>query len=233
MATPDLNGQVIAVTGGSRGIGFATAQAARQAGARVAFAARHPERVQAALDTLGAPAADLSGETVDVRDFDAVAAWLQGVWQRFGRLDGLVNAAGLAWAGSFDEEEPAEMADQVAVNVNGVLYGCRAALPLMQTQGAGAMVNVSSGAGRVGMPGLATYCATKFAVNGLTEALAAEAAPLGIRVHAVCPGRVATEMQRAVSGRVQGLPPERVAEPILALLGPEPPATPGECLDVV
>lgn len=232
MESPDLTGHNLAITGGSRGIGLATARLALEAGARVAIAARHPERVSAALDELGGIGGSVEGTAVDVRDYEAVAGWLRETRDRFGRLDGLVNAAGLAWAGGFDEEDPTEMAEQVAVNVNGVLYGCRAALPLLAGQGAGVVVNVSSGAGQTGIPGLATYCATKFAVNGLTEALAAEASPLGVRVHAVCPGRVATEMQRAVSGRVQGMPPERVAEAILALAGPEPPARPGECLSL-
>jgi 3-oxoacyl-[acyl-carrier protein] reductase len=232
MQQPDLDGQVVAITGGSRGIGRATAQAALAGGARVALAGRHRARVDEALQALGGEGPRLTGQAVDVRHFEPMADWLQTVESELGPLHGLVNAAGLAWAGSFDEEDPAEMAEQVAVNVDGVLFGCRAALPRMQSRGSGVVVNVSSGAGRVGMPGLATYCATKFAVNGLTEALAAEAGPLGIRVHGICPGRVATEMQRAVSGRVQGMAPERVAEAIGALLGPEPPVAAGQCWDL-
>jgi 3-oxoacyl-[acyl-carrier protein] reductase len=94
------------------------------------------------------------------------------------------------------------------------------------------VINLSSGAGHSGIPGLAGYCASKFAVNGFTEALAGEVGDAGVGVYAVCPGRVATDMQEVVSGRRQGLPPERIAEAVMALLGPRPPIRPGQCLDV-
>ncbi|MFA9461330.1 SDR family oxidoreductase [Thiohalorhabdus sp. Cl-TMA] len=229
MSESQLDQRTILITGGSRGIGYHTAARALEAGARVLIGAKHPESLEQARAELHGHG-ELAAKAVDVSDYASMGAFIEEGLNRFERVDALVNDAGVAWSGSF-AEMPREAIDAaVDVNVRGVLYGCRLALPHLMESG-GTIVNLSSGAGRTGIPGLAAYSASKFAVCGLTEALAAEAGDFGVDVYAVCPGRVATEMQERVSGKRQGLPPERVAEAILSLLGPRPPIRPGECLE--
>ena len=232
IANPDLTGRTVVITGGSRGIGRATAERALAAGARVVLGARDAqrlERVAAELAAGGGEVAHLAGDVTRYADMEAL---VRTGLERFGRVDAFVACAGVAWAGPFAEMPPEEIEAAAAVNVQGLMNGCRAALPPMLEQGAGTLVNVSSGAGHTGIPGLAAYSGSKFAVNGFTEALAGEVGDAGVRVFAVCPGRVATDMQEVVSGKRQGMPPKRVADAILGLLGPRPPVRPGDCLDV-
>ena len=231
MTEIDLTGRVVLITGASRGIGYATARAALEAGARVVAGSRTPERLERAAADLAAYG-EITHRAIDVADYGDMEAFVELALARFGRVDGLVNDAGVAWAGPFADMPPAEIAAAVDVNVGGVLYATRAVLPHMLARGTGTVVNLSSGAGHAGIGGLAAYCASKFAVNGFTEALADEVGDAGVGVYAVCPGRVATDMQETVSGRRQGLPPERIAETVLSLLGPRPPVRSGQCLDV-
>jgi len=231
MAELDLTGRVILITGASRGIGFATARRALEAGAQVVMGSKTPERLAAAAEEL-AGHGEVAHRPVDVADYDAMEAFVDLALERFGRADVLVNDAGVAWAGDFADMPPAAIDAAVTVNVGGVLHGTRAVLPHLRQRGSGTVVNISSGAGHTGIPGLAAYSATKFAVNGFTEALAGELEGSGVGVYAVCPGRVATDMQETVSGRRQGVPPERIADAVLSLLGPRPPVRPGQCLDV-
>ncbi len=229
---PDLAGKVVLITGASRGIGYATADGALTAGARVVLGARNPGRLERAANGLarGGEVAHLPGDVARYEDMEALVATAM---DRFERVDALIACAGVAWAGAFAEMPPEWIEATARVNVQGLMNGCRAVLPPMLEQGAGTIVNVSSGAGRTGIPGLAAYSGSKFAVNGFTEALAGEVVDDGVRVFAVCPGRVATDMQEEVSGRRQGMDPARVADAILGLLGPRPPIRTGRCLDVV
>jgi hypothetical protein len=118
----------------------------------------------------------------------------------------------------------------VDVNVKGVLYTTRVVLPYMLKQGRGVVINVSSGAGFTGFPEIVTYCASKFAVVGFTEALAQELRGTGVQVYGLCPGRVATDMQVQYSGERIGMAPERVAETILKLAGRRPPVASGRSM---
>jgi len=231
MSKTDLTDRVVLITGASRGIGYATASAALQAGARVVMGAQTPERLERAAGELAA-LGEVAQGAIDVADYGDMAAFTELALTRFGRADVLVNDAGVAWAGPFAEMPPAEIEATVDVNVGGVLNATRAVLPHMLARGTGTVINISSGAGHAGIGGLAAYCASKFAVNGFTEALADEVGDAGVGVYAVCPGRVATDMQETVSGRRQGLAPERIAEAVLDLLGPRPPVRPGQCVDV-
>jgi 3-oxoacyl-[acyl-carrier protein] reductase len=231
MLRTEVSEQVVLITGGTRGIGYATAQAFLEAGARVAICGLNLERLEQAADelrTLG----EVHAQGVDVAHYDAFSAFVAQLIERHGRLDVLVNNAGLAWAGEFVQQDPAAIGRHVDVNVKGVLYGAHAVLPPMLARGSGTIVNLASGAGRHGFASLATYCATKFAVVGFTEAVAQEVASGGVRVFAVCPGRVATDMQEEVFGRRTGVPPDHVAQAILSLAGPHPPIAPGQCLEV-
>jgi 3-oxoacyl-[acyl-carrier protein] reductase len=222
----ELTGRTVLITGGSRGIGYATAAAFLAHGARVAISARDGTRLAAAAQALGAPFA----QAADVRDWRAVEALVRAVEARLGPVEVLVNNAGVVWVGEFAAQEPAAIDALLDVNVKGVLYATRALLPGMLARGRGTIVNVASGVGLHGFPQLASYCASKFAVVGFTESLAAELEGSGVRVFGVCPGRVATDMQVQYSGAKVGLAPERVAERIVQLAGDSPGARPGQCV---
>lgn len=231
MESKEFTDRTVLITGGSRGIGFATARAFLEQGAKVAICAQDRARLKRAGERLR-PFGDLFAYAADIKEPTQVHEFVSRTVRRFSRIDVLVNNAGRAWSGDFAEQEPRSIADDIDVNVKGVLFTTRVVLPHMLERGSGVIVNISSGAGKTGFPGLATYCATKFAVIGFTESLAQEVIGTGIRVYAVCPGRVATDMQEAVSGKRIGIPPETVAARIVQLAGDRPPIKPGACLDV-
>jgi NADP-dependent 3-hydroxy acid dehydrogenase YdfG len=200
----------VAITGGARGIGLATAKAFAGAGAAVVIADVDTDAGSAAADQIGA-----SFQRLDVRDASA----FQAVVDEVGPLDVLVNNAGVAYAGSF-LDTLAEMRDlQIDVNLRGVVNGMGAALPAMVARGRGHVVNVASLAGKIATPNAAIYTATKHAVVGLTEAVRAEIHDSGVRVSAVLPTFVTTEMTRGLS--LQNVPviePDQVASAILRVV---------------
>lgn len=224
-------GRVVLVTGGSRGIGFATAQAFLQQGARVAICGRDAARLAAAEKAL-TPSGTIYAAVADVGDHDQVGDLVSSTRRQLGEIDVLVNNAGRLWSGPFAEQPPETIDEVLDCNVKGVMIMTRAALPGMLARGSGVIVNVASGAGLTGFAELATYCASKFAVVGFTAALAEELRGSGVRTYAVCPGSVDTDMQQEYSGKRVGMAPARVAEKILALAGPRAPARPGHCLEI-
>ncbi|MGB0722653.1 MAG: SDR family NAD(P)-dependent oxidoreductase [Gammaproteobacteria bacterium] len=225
----DFKDKLVVITGGSRGIGFETARRFLEAGARVVFCGRTVDSVNAARTALF-PLGTVDGMAVDLGDADATTAWAAEVESIHGAVDILVNNAGYLYKGPYEAETPRSIQATLNVNVAGVMLLTRALLPGMLARRSGVIVNVSSGAGLTGIPEVSSYCASKFAVVGFTASLAQETASRGVRVHGLCPGMVATDMQITFSGRKQGLEPGRVADAILALAGPNPPAEPGECL---
>lgn len=220
-----MTGRTVLITGGTRGIGYATAQAFLEQGAHVAICGTNPGNLKAAEHAL-----EVLAVRADVRDAHQVQSFVEQARKRFGRIDVLVNNAGVAWSGDFADESYESIARQIDVNVKGVLYTARAVLPQMLEQGSGVIINISSGAGLTGFPGITTYSASKFAVVGFTEALDQEVRERGIHVYGVCPGRVATDMQRAYAGRKIGMPPEQVARRIVELAGTKPRAQTGSCV---
>lgn len=226
-----MKDKVVLITGGSRGIGFATAKAFLEEGAKVAFFSKNPQNVEKAKNELSQLGEVLALRT-DVRNFGEVKTFVDKVIKKFGRIDVLDNNAGIAWSGDFANQEVEETDRAIDTNIKGVLYTTHAVLPQMIKQGSGTIINISSGAGLHGIQGLATYSASKFAVIGFTAALAKEVKDLGIKVFAVCPGRVATDMQVDISGAKIGMSPERVAGKILKLAGPNPRLRSGGCLKV-
>lgn len=196
-----LAGKVAIVTGGSRGIGLAIARALGAEGARVAIASRTAREVEAASHQLEKEHIEVLGRPTDVTRLDQVQALVGDVLARWGRIDVLVNNAGVNGAiGRIDECDPEEWKLALEVNLFGTMHACRAALPTMRERRSGKIVNLAGGG--VGGPGVAprvsAYAASKAAIVQLTESLARELAGDGIQVNAISPGAVVTEMTAGV-----------------------------------
>jgi NAD(P)-dependent dehydrogenase (short-subunit alcohol dehydrogenase family) len=203
VSAPGRDRPLTLVTGAARGIGRAIAIALAEAGHDLVLVDR--DGTEAIANDARARAAECVERRCDITDEAAVAALFEGLGPLRSRLSGLVNNAGFTGERMTLADAPAALIDQVfAVNVRGLMLMCRAAIPLMQVRGGGAIVNLSSQSATFGGAGLTPYAASKAAVNGLTVSLAREIAP-AIRVNAISPGPVLTEPLRA-------LPPERLAE---------------------
>lgn len=187
----DLDGRAVAITGGARGIGRATAEACRAAGMRVAIGDLDADLAASAAAELGGGAVGLG---LDVTDAASFSRFLDEAEERLGELDALVNNAGVLFLGPYAEEEPAGTRAMVDVNLGGVLTGSRLALDRFLPRRRGHIVNIASSAGQVAVGGGATYAATKHAVVGFTRALRAELRGSGVRTTIVMPGIVRTEM---------------------------------------
>ena len=194
-----IAGKVAIVTGGSRGIGRAIVERLAADGADVTFFYRGnaaaAAEVVAAVTAAGGKA---TAEQLDVRDSAACVAAVERVADRCGRIDILVNNAGITRDNPLAAFEDADVAEVLATNVTGVFNVCRAVVPYMTSQRAGAIVNLSSVAGDKGGRGQTNYAASKGAINAFTRALAVELAPRKVRVNAVAPGVIDTEMSAEV-----------------------------------
>lgn len=195
MTTGALAGRVVLVTGSSRGIGAEVAVKAAAQGATVAVhyhhsadgAARTLERVR----ETGAAGGDFDA---DLTDGSQAEELIVRVIERFGRVDGLVNNAGLSQVSPFLDIEPAEWDAVIRTDLTAAFHTCRAALPSMLQRGSGTIVNMASRLGQIGVAETAAYSAAKAGLIGLTRSLAREFGPRGIRVNAVAPGMTVTEM---------------------------------------
>jgi NAD(P)-dependent dehydrogenase (short-subunit alcohol dehydrogenase family) len=200
------------ITGSSAGFGRALAETALAAGDRVVATARRPE----ALDDLVAGAPDRTlAMRLDVTDRRQVDATVDAAIEHFGSVDVLVNNAGYASVGAVEELEDRQLRELLDTMFFGPLGLVQAVLPRMRERGRGTIVQLSSMGGQVSMPGFGAYCAAKFALEGLSEALAAEVAPFGVRVLIVEPGAFATSFG---GGRAQASPDSGVYD---ATVGPQ------------
>jgi NAD(P)-dependent dehydrogenase (short-subunit alcohol dehydrogenase family) len=178
------------ITGSSRGIGQALAKAVLAAGHRLVATARRPEDLRALVEQYGERVRAIA---LDVTDPASARAAVQQAVASFGRLDVLVNNAGYGNIASIEEGDDADFRAQIETNFFGVANVTRAALPVLRTQRSGHIIQISSIGGRVGSPGLAAYQSAKWAVEGFSEVLSKEVAPLGIRVTIVEPGGFRTD----------------------------------------
>ena len=189
----ELNSDSVAIiTGASSGIGHATALALAARGVRVALLARSAGR----LIDLAAQCGEALPLVCDVRDEAAVNKAVAATLSRWGRIDVLINSAGLSLNGEVDGYALADWHTVLDTNLTGTFLTCRAVLPVMKRQGGGQIINISSGAGRNGIKQMAAYCAAKFGVIGFTESLALEVRNQNIRVSVLLPGSVATDFSR-------------------------------------
>jgi len=182
------------ITGASRGFGRALAHAALAAGDHVVAAVRRPESV---ADLAAEHPDDCLIAKFDARDVTAAADLVRATIDRFGRLDVLVNNAGRAVVGAVEEVSDAQLRELMDLHLFGPAALVRAALPAMHARGTGTIVQMSSQGGRMSYPGVAAYSASKFALEGWSEALAGEVAPFGIRVLIVEPSRFRTGFNAA------------------------------------
>jgi NAD(P)-dependent dehydrogenase (short-subunit alcohol dehydrogenase family) len=210
-----LDGKVAVVTGGNRGIGRGIAEALAREGARVALTARAADAAAAAAREVGAGAI---GIACDVRSYDAVRALFREVERAAGGVDVLVNNAGIGIFAPVADLPPDDWRAVIETNLDGVYYCCHEAIPLMRRRGGGYIFNISSLAGRNAFPGGAAYNASKFGLNGFSEALMQEVRYDGIRVSYLMPGSVATGFGRGGGKEGWALTPADVAEVVLDLL---------------
>ncbi|MCL5098142.1 MAG: SDR family NAD(P)-dependent oxidoreductase [Candidatus Omnitrophica bacterium] len=182
-----MNNRVVLITGASSGIGKDTARAFARLGARVVLCARSSDLLDELAGDIRLEGGTAWALPVDVTRREAVIAAVQAVLRQWDRLEVLVNNAGVGYSGELVSMPIEQVQKLVDVNFLGVIHFTQAVLPEMIRQGVGQIINVSSVIGKRATPGHAVYCATKFALNGLTEALRVEVAGHGIRVSLVCP----------------------------------------------
>jgi NADP-dependent 3-hydroxy acid dehydrogenase YdfG len=220
---PGIKDKVVAITGASSGIGAAAALLLAECGARVVLGARRPDRLAALANRI----TDEGGEAVyaptDVRHREDVANLVKLACTRYGRLDVLVNNAGVMPISPLDDLCVEDWEDMIDVNIKGVLYGIAAALPVFRQQGRGHFVNTASTAGHRTMPNQSVYSGTKFAVRAISEGLRQEAGD-NLRVTIISPGMTATSFGDGMTNpavqaqlaqiREIAMPPDAVARAI-------------------
>nr|WP_297458561.1 SDR family oxidoreductase [uncultured Halomonas sp.] len=193
-----IQDKVVIITGASSGLGEATARRLAASGAKLMLAARREERLEALVSEIEKDGGTAAYRVVDVTDRAQMEALAAATRDTYGRIDVLVNNAGLMPLSPLDQLKVDEWETMVDVNIKGVLYGIAAVLPTMREQKSGHVINLSSVAGHVVFPGSAIYCATKFAVRALSEGLRQESGG-EIRSTNVSPGAVATELTSTIT----------------------------------
>ncbi len=215
----ELENRVVLVTGGGRGIGKTTCLALAREGADLVITARTENEInntRSMVENLGRHAIAV---TADVRDESQVKELFLEAVTHFGKLDILVNNAGLAVRKPISETTVEEYENIMDTNAKGVFMCIKYALPHILKSNNGRIINISSGAGKGGIPRLSAYCASKFAVIGITESVAYEV-PGNVKVYAVCPGGTDTGLYRSMFSDIPSLKPEYIADRIVELCMP-------------
>jgi NAD(P)-dependent dehydrogenase (short-subunit alcohol dehydrogenase family) len=192
------SGRVCLVTGAAKGIGRAVAARLADDGASVALADVDEDAVVRAAEELRSAGADVTAHRVDVAQSREVAAWVAATAEHFGRIDALVNNAGVAVSGGVEGLSEEDWDRVVSINLKGVWLGMKYAIPVMRATGGGSIVNMSSVQALVGFPGWAGYAATKGGIIALTQQAAVEYGPENIRVNCLAPGTIMTPMNEAI-----------------------------------
>ena len=194
-----ISQKVIIITGASSGIGETTARILAQKGAKVVLGARRTERLETLAADIRAQGGVAEYRAVDVRQQDQVQALVEFAREKFGRVDVIVNNAGVMPLSPLAELKVDEWERMIDVNIKGVLFGIAAGLPVMKHQGFGHFVNISSIGGHAVYPTAAVYCATKYAVRAISEGLRQEQLDGDIRVTIISPGVVESELADSIS----------------------------------
>ena len=217
-------GKIVAITGASGGIGEATALALAGRGAKLALGARRVDRLKAVAERVAAAGGEAVHTSIDVKRREDLARLVQLACERYGKLDVLVNNAGIGPISLLDELRVDDWEEMIDVNIKGVLYGIAAALPVFRKQGFGHFVNIASTAGLITKPTMAVYSGTKFAVRAISEGLRQEAGDT-LRVTIITPGFVHTDFAETITNpevRTQivsardkmAIPPDAIARAI-------------------
>ena len=195
----NIEGKIVVITGASSGLGEATARLLSAEGASVVLGARRVERIQSLANELTGRGGKALAVTTDVTHCDQVKKLVDMAVQTYGRIDVMINNAGLMPHSPLERLKIDDWNRTIDVNIKGVLYGIAAALPYMEQQKAGHIINVSSVAGHKVRPGSAVYAATKHAVRVISEGLRQEVKSYNIRTTVISPGAVATELPNSVT----------------------------------
>jgi len=217
----DLRQAVAVVTGASRGIGLAIAEALAAEGARLVVGSRTPERLEAAARTLRSRGAEVEALPGDVGEEGVAAGLVEAATRRFGRLDVVVNNAGIGHHGLLEDMDPAEFDRVYRTNLRGPFLLMKAAIPIMRRQKSGTFVNLASLAGRNPVPRRAAYAASKWAMIGLSRSVLQEVRKDGIRVIILEPGSTLTDFGHDPAKMAQAeklVRPEDVASVVVAAL---------------
>jgi NADP-dependent 3-hydroxy acid dehydrogenase YdfG len=194
-----IQNKVVVITGASSGIGETTAQILAQQGAKVILGARRTERLAKLVDKIRAEGGNADYKAVDVSKREQMEALIQFAKATYGRVDVIVNNAGVMPLSPIEALKIDEWERMVDVNIKGVLYGIAAGLPVMKAQGSGQFINISSIGGHAVFPTAAVYCATKYAVRAISEGLRQEQLAGDIRVTIISPGVVESELANTIT----------------------------------
>lgn len=195
----NIEGKVVVITGASSGLGEATARLLSSQGASVVLGARRVDRLKSLADELTQKGGKALAVATDVTNSDQVKSLVEASVQKFGRIDVMINNAGLMPLSLIERLKIDDWNRMIDVNIKGVLYGIAAALPHMKKQKSGHIINVSSVAGHEVRPGSVVYSATKHAVRVISEGLRQEVKPYNIRTTVISPGAVATELPNSIT----------------------------------
>jgi 3-oxoacyl-[acyl-carrier protein] reductase len=219
----DLSGSAAIVTGGSKGIGYATAAALADAGANVLICSRKRAEVEEAARELDARGVgSVVGLACDMRSYEEVRSLVEAAVDRFGKVDILINNAGVGGFASIEEISPDTWHQIIETNLNGAFYAAREVIPHMRRQGAGWIINIGSLAGKNPFAGGAAYNASKFGMLGFSEAMMLDVRQYGIRVSCIMPGSVETHFMSGSHSPSGGsdwkLQSEDIAEMVMDLI---------------
>lgn len=217
----DLSEKVVIITGSSTGIGKSTALRFGKCGATVIVCGRNKEAVDTTTALINQNGGTAFPVVMDVKDWSQIRRMVDTVQDHFGKIDVLVNNAGIALEQSILHTSEKEWDDIIDTNLKGTFLCSKAVLPLMIKAQRGVIVNVSSILGKTGIANMSAYCASKFGILGFNQAAAKELAKYGIRVYAICPGPTDTPLHRNIVGEDSArvsMSPDEVAEKILDLV---------------